>query len=52
MKWYKLGDTLKPVKVNSGCVADAYFAWHESMPERADWYIAKTGVGFQLAHQK
>lgn len=49
MNWYKLDDSLNPVKVDSGGVADAYFAWHAAMPESADWYVQKTGVGFQLA---
>lgn len=25
-----------------------YFRWHKQMPEEGDWYIAKTGVGFQI----
>ncbi len=26
-----------------------YFDWHAGMPERADWYSQKTGVGFSVA---
>jgi hypothetical protein len=44
--WCILADNKEPL---SRCDPMAYAMWHEKMPEKSDWYIKKTGVGFQIA---
>lgn len=49
MNWYALDDDLTPRLLSTDVSATEYFEWHRGMPDSADWYIAKTGVGFQIA---
>ena len=51
MNYWKLDKDGNPV-VNCGRDYMVYFHWHEQMPDTGEWYVKKTGCGFQLLYDK